>query len=212
MTQLLSRPSVRVALAIVVLAGALAILQPWTVRPIGQSAPPAFDGTTYAEQVWSRLQEEAHRTAVDIAAAGTASEDGGRTVSSGRATFVTVTGTVLEIDRASRVGIARVRAPGPPPRVVAIQVGPVVRGTALRDAASFIHFGDFANQFEFAAVSNALNDHVHSRVLGPLDLDALPGKTVRVLGATRRPAAGATDGPADVVPVAIEILGVGGSQ
>ena len=47
-----------------------------------------------------------------------------------------------------------------------VQIGPVIRGTALRDAVSFIRFNDFANQFEFAAVSNALHERVLRDVVG----------------------------------------------
>ena len=38
--------------------------------------------------------------------------------------------------------------------IAAIQIGPVLRGTALRDALEFVRFTDFVNQFEFAGVAN----------------------------------------------------------
>ncbi|WP_413741026.1 DUF2291 family protein [Sodalis sp. RH15] len=40
---------------------------------------------------------------------------------------------------------------------VLLQLGPVIKGNAVRDAAGFIHFEDFKNQVQFAQVSRALN-------------------------------------------------------
>jgi predicted lipoprotein len=202
MSSLLTRPFVRVTLGMLLLTGGLAIVQPWTVVPLQAPPPAAFDPASYARDVWPRLLQEAAQTAVDVQAAARASNDGGPRP----AVFVEVRGTVTEIDRESRVGFARVRVAEPSSRL-AIQVGPVFRGTALRDAASFIRFGDFTNQFEFAAVSNALHDRVLSDVVGHVDLDALPGKTVTVLGATRVPAARTSDSTIDIVPLEIRVAG-----
>ena len=118
--------------------------------------------------------------------------------------FVTVTGIVTEIDRRSRVGVAYLQTPGGSSERVAVQVGPVLRGTALRDAVSFLRFTDFANQSDFAAVSNALNDRVLRDVLGPLDVASLPGRTVTVTGAASF-AGGGYDRPVDLVPIVVRI-------
>ncbi len=40
---------------------------------------------------------------------------------------------------------------------VLVQLGPVIKGNAVRDAAGFIRFEDFKNQVQFAQVSRALN-------------------------------------------------------
>ena len=77
-----------------------------------------------------------------------------------------------------------------PPATVAIQVGPVLRGTALRDALGFVRFTDFVNQFDFAAVANALNERVLTTVLGPVDVRGLSGQRVSFTGAVS-----ATRGP-----------------
>ncbi|MBO0903520.1 DUF2291 family protein [Jiella sonneratiae] len=50
---------------------------------------------------------------------------------------------------------------------VTIQLGPVIRGTALRDAMPFINFTDFRDQIEFAKLANALNDVAHGRLSLP---------------------------------------------
>jgi predicted lipoprotein len=66
---------------------------------------------------------------------------------------------------------------------VAIQIGPAVNGTALRDATGLIQFGQFVNQVEFADAAIALNNEVKASVLSKLDLDAIAGKKVTFLGA-----------------------------
>ncbi len=84
-----------------------------------------------------------------------------------RAVFVKGTATVAEIDRKSRIGLARLRLPwAKDGQAAAIQIGPVLRGTALRDALEFVRFTDFVNQLEFAGVANALNDRVDQRRVG----------------------------------------------
>jgi predicted lipoprotein len=187
--------------------GVLAVVRPWTVRPL-QTAAPAFDATTYVEQAWTRIVAEASRNPIDVLAARESAAGLGRSGAPGRkSVFVKATGTVTAIDRRSRVGLARLRVASGPVGEVAIQIGPVIRGTALRDATSFIRFNDFANQFEFAAVSNALHERVLRDVVGRLDLDALTGTPVTVLGATTLQAGTPADAVLDIVPIQLQIAG-----
>jgi predicted lipoprotein len=192
---------------LVVVVGTLAVVRPWTVRPL-KTAAPAFDATRYVEQAWPRIVAEASRNAVDILAARQSAASLEEAGAPGlRSVFVKATGTVAAIDRRSRVGLARVRIADGPLGEVAIQVGPVIRGTALRDATSFIRFNDFANQFEFAAVSNALHERMLRDVVGRLDLDALTGKPVTVLGATTLRAGMPADAALDIVPIQLQVAG-----
>ncbi|TMV79131.1 DUF2291 domain-containing protein [Thioclava sp. BHET1] len=50
---------------------------------------------------------------------------------------------------------------------VTIQLGPVMRGTALRDAMPFIDFTNFRDQIEFAKLARALNDAAHAAMVPP---------------------------------------------
>ena len=189
----------------------LAILRPWTVRPLETAPAAAFDPEAYATKAWPRLVEEASRTAVDVAAAR---QTAARPVETGaparKSVFVRTTGAVTAIDRRSRVGVARLRTGDGPEGEVGVQVGPVIRGTALRDATSFIQFNDFANQFEFAAVSNALHERVLRDVVGPVDLDALVGRQVTVIGATTMQTGGAAGAALDIIP--IQLVAEGGPR
>jgi predicted lipoprotein len=191
----------------VVIIGGLAVLQPWTIRPIETSQRRAFDAEAYVDEAWPRLVQEAERTAADVLTAQppAASTPGAPPIR--RSIFVKATGVVTEVDRASRAGVARVRVgDARSTTTVGIQIGPVLRGTALRDAAPFIRFTDFANQSEFAALSNAFNDRVLRQVLTPLESQWAPGRTVSVLGAVSLDDDGHVT-TAAITPVQLQING-----
>jgi predicted lipoprotein len=98
--------------------------------------------------------------------------------------MVTGTGKVLTVNTTSRAGLAQVDITDDGKADLTLAVGPVIRGTALRDAAPFIDFNQFTNQMEYAAVSNELNALVNTKVLMPLgDLHSLEAKTVTFFGA-----------------------------
>jgi predicted lipoprotein len=181
----------------------LAILRPWTVRPL-KTERAAFDAASYVEGVWTRLVDDAARSAVDLRGA----RDAAATPVSGgaparRALFVRVTGTLVAVDRQSRVGLARLRPADEPAGEAVVQIGPVIRGTAVRDAARFIRFNDFSNQFEFAAVSNALHARLLRDVVAPVEFDRLVGQSLTVLGATTVQAGAPRGTPVDIVPIQI---------
>lgn len=63
---------------------------------------------------------------------------------------------------------------------VTIQMGPVIRGTALRDAAPFFVFDDFRDQIEFAKLARAVNDRIKPTLTVPEG--DLVGDTVSFVG------------------------------
>jgi predicted lipoprotein len=63
-----------------------------------------------------------------------------------------------------------------------IQIGPVLRGTSLRDAMGFIEFGQFVNQLEFANVGNELNARVSRQVLPRARALAVTGNNIEFAG------------------------------
>ena len=65
-------------------------------------------------------------------------------------------GVVQAVNTESRAGTATVAvetAAGP--KDVSLQIGPVVRGNAIRDSLPFVGFQDFTNQIEFAQAGRA---------------------------------------------------------
>ncbi|MFI6506526.1 DUF2291 family protein [Streptosporangium sp. NPDC050855] len=66
---------------------------------------------------------------------------------------------------------------------VSLQVGPAINGTALRDAAGYITFGQFLNQVEYADAATALNNQMRQKLLTTLDAPSLAGKKITFVGA-----------------------------
>lgn len=199
----LSSRRARLLTVAVTAAATFVACKPWTVRPIDEktgnaAAPGAFDASAYVESIWTtKVLYEARASAVDLRAAlaGTAP---GRTP-----LFVRGDGVVAGVDTRSRVGLALVDlAPGDGRADVAMQIGPVLRGTAVRDALPFIRFGDFDNQLAFADVANALNGRVVSSVLTGLDPTSLEGRRLTFWGATRLD--GTAGRFAEIIPVILE--------
>lgn len=63
-----------------------------------------------------------------------------------------------------------------------VQLGPVIKGTALRDGAPFYNFDDFRDQIEYAKLARALNDRISEAIALPEG--DLVGRTVGFLGVT----------------------------
>jgi len=89
-------------------------------------------------------------------------------------------GTVIEAKLDTRARSVSLDVDGDDTVDVTVQLGPVVRGTAIRDAAPFYQFDDFRDQIEFAKLSRALND----RIVGLIDVPEgdLIGTSVRFVG------------------------------
>lgn len=112
--------------------------------------------------------------------------------------FFQLTGTVESIDRSRRDGVMVLQVGQQP---VTVQIGPIVRGNAIRDAAPGISFDEFKNQVQFARLAKVLNKKALSGIQQPDD--SWQGKTVNVLLA-------ATVTPDDIkqaVPLALTMEG-----
>ena len=75
-------------------------------------------------------------------------------------------GVIVGADRESRAAVLDVDLDGDGTGDLQVQLGPVVKGTALRDVAPFYQFTDFKDQIEFAALARSLN----TRATEALDL------------------------------------------
>lgn len=200
----MSRSYLGPSLALLALAAAttlLAVTQPWTIVPIepvehGSASSAGFEAGAYVKSIWaSKVLLEAKASALDLRQALL---DGSRTPR-----FVRGEGLVVRVDLASRVGRALIDlSPDDGQADVALQVGPVIRGTALRDALSFVSFSDFANQLEFADVGHALNAQVIASVVDG-DTTKLEGRRLVFWGATRLEA-GSGDRIPEIVPVILQ--------
>ena len=66
---------------------------------------------------------------------------------------------------------------------VRIQIWPVYKASSIRDTLSFIKFGDYKNQGEWAAVSQSINEIVAKDVVEPVNPSSLEGKSISFVGA-----------------------------
>lgn len=176
-------------------------------------SPDAFDAAAYVEQIWAtKAMPEFKSRAIDLdellqqiardpdkAARDHAHREGDGNPST---YLIKGKGQIVSVDTASRRGIVAIEvqtASGP--RKIDIQIGPVVFGTMLRDGLTFIKFGNFVNQIQYAQVSRALNDRATRAVRESVDFKDAVGKTIAFQAA-------AVIGGADTisaVPVFVEI-------
>jgi len=156
-------------------------------------AAAAFDAPGYVAKIWeSKVLPTVSGKAVDattlldaIAADPTAAAaQYGTTSGTGAAPAFLVKGegTVTAVDTTAPTGPVTVTLTTGG-RTVALVTGPVIAGTALRDAVGFIDFSQFTNQIDYADVGTELNNRVKTDVVGKLDKASLTGKTVSFEGA-----------------------------
>ncbi|MDN0119592.1 DUF2291 family protein [Yersinia frederiksenii] len=92
--------------------------------------------------------------------------------------FVRFSGKVVAVETEGREGVMKVAVDGDEQ---VLQLGPIVKGNAIRDASTFIRFEDFKNQVQYAQLSKALSKRALQDVAKP---DASwVGQQVEVLAA-----------------------------
>jgi predicted lipoprotein len=170
-----------------------------TIRPLDETGKPiieqkVFSAAEYVDERWeSLIIPYARENAVPLEQLiqglrsdqeVTAERYGVREGTNAFNFLVSGTGTVREVDTSSLMGLLHLELPSiPNAPTISIQIGPVIRGTALRDAVPFIDFDQFTNQIEFANVSNELHKRVREDVLSNFKRDEAVGKTVTFWGA-----------------------------
>ncbi len=116
--------------------------------------------------------------------------------------MVRIEGTIVAADLGSRAATIGVDASGKGKTEATVQIGPAMRGTAIRDALDFVSFGDFTNQIDFARFGKALNTYVNRNTLENLPREDLIGRKTTLIGAYALDASGQ---PPLVTPVEITI-------
>ena len=155
-----------------------------------------FNAAGYVDSVWaSQLTTHFDSKASDLAtviAAVKADLDkaghdyGHRAASEGSPWSFAVksTGKVVSVNTESRAGTLVVEiASDAGPQQITLQIGPVVKGTAIRDSLPFFSFANVTNQIEFAQVGRAFNERALKEVEKPLAELKTPGTAVEFKGA-----------------------------
>lgn len=157
---------------------------------------------TYLEGAATDMAELAPALDADLQAAGEAY--GYRPSSEGSPwNFAThVSGVIVAAKTDTRAATVDVDVDDDGVADAVLQLGPVIRGTAIRDVLPFIDFTSFTDQIEYAQLSRALNNKAYENGLKDFSRDNLVGQSVDAVGAfTMR-------GPGDailVTPVKIEV-------
>ena len=73
---------------------------------------------------------------------------------------VAIDGKIVAAETTSRAATISVDTGGDGKIAAIVQIGPAMRGTALRDALDFVSFNDFKNQIDYAQFGKAFNQHV----------------------------------------------------
>ena len=107
---------------------------------------------------------------------------------------------VLEVDRQSKAGAIKIDTDGDGKADAVLQVGPVVKGTALRDFAPFYDFSQFRDQIEFAKLGRSLNEAALAKI--PALGGDLTGKTITFSGVV---ALRSASDPILVMPVTVDV-------
>jgi predicted lipoprotein len=94
-----------------------------------------------------------------------------------------IEGRIVAANTASRAATIDVDVDGDGKADAVVQIGPAMRGTALRDSLDFVNFNTFTNQIDFAQFGKAFNQHVDKTVLQALPRQNLVGRPVTVVGA-----------------------------
>lgn len=100
-----------------------------------------------------------------------------------------VDGVITAANTESRAATIDVRTEGG--HTVTLQIGPVVRGTAIRDSVTFRPFGSFKNQVDYAQYGKALNAKANAVALSTVPRDGLVGRKIEALGAFQAGTGGA---------------------
>jgi predicted lipoprotein len=113
--------------------------------------------------------------------------------------IVSGTGTVQEVNTESKAGLLIVALSDG--TTVQIAIGPVLKGTAIRDALENVNFNEFVNQMDYAKLASELNKFCNAPIGETVDFAALQGKTIEFTGCFTQPEGDVID----IMPVALEV-------
>ncbi len=163
-----------------------------TAQEAEREQSEAFDAASYVDGIWESrvvpaVVDNAHELPEVLDAIGqdldAAAAQYAVSMSGAHNFRVRGSGVVTSVDTESRNGTALVKLDGyDGPMQVLLQIGPLIRGDAIRDGVGFISFGDFREQTQFGQVSRELNQQVADEVVAGLDPALLVGKPLSFQG------------------------------
>jgi predicted lipoprotein len=190
------------------------------LQPIVSSGPAAVSGTpdnagSFVEPIWKAkviptILAKAVETSVLLPEIRANPEAAGQKYGRREATnpfnyMIKGSGKVTQVNTESRAGTMTVEiANGSSHENINLQIGPVVIGTALRDATGLVSFNQFTNQIDYAGVSKEMNLRALKDALAGRDPASFAGQTIQFFGVfTFDPK---STSPIRVTPVKLEIV------
>jgi predicted lipoprotein len=189
-----------IALSLVALA-ALAGLAGCKILPTpteedkAAAADQAFNPDRMVEELWApkvlpyfegkagTFQEVSQLAANDAKAAGEKYGNPRKQANSPWTYVARAEGKIVAANTQSRAATVDVDVDGDGKADLRAQIGPAMRGTALRDVLDFVDFNSFKNQIDFAQFGKSFNTYANARVLSKLPREQLEGRTAKLLGA-----------------------------
>ena len=155
----------------------------------------AFNPTTVAQNFWKEnAKDYFEKNAVDLNQLITEANGDFSTVASkygnysmgdsGELSFIVKgSGVVDTVKNKLRAGYLGVIPDGYSGNVkFRLQIGPVFKGSAVRDSISLISYKDYKNQIEWAQVSVAFHDLILKEIISTVDMNSIQGKSVDFIG------------------------------
>jgi predicted lipoprotein len=182
-------------LAVAALPGCKIVKTPTAQEQAAETAKTAFNPSDKVEAIWQSqaipsIEKRAgdFKQVMSLIAANPddAGAKFGHREKEGNAPWTYVVkfeGKIVAADTQSRAATIDVDTDGDGKADAKVQIGPALRGTALRDSLDFVNFNEFKNQIEWAQFGKAFNEKVNATLLQALPRDGMVGKTVKVTGA-----------------------------
>jgi predicted lipoprotein len=184
-----------VALAVLANLAGCKILPTPTEEDKAAAAAEAFNPDRMVEEMWAAkvlpylkgkagwFQEVSQLAATDAKAAGEKYGNPRKQANSPWTYVATAEGKIVASNTQSRAGTVDIDVDNDGKADLRAQIGPAMRGTALRDVLDFVDFNSFKNQIDFAQFGKSFNTYANATVLSKLPRDQLDGRTVKLLGA-----------------------------
>ena len=111
---------------------------------------------------------------------------------------------VEKVETESAAGLIDAKVDDAPPDLANVQIaiGPVYKGTAVRDSLKSVSFSDFVNQIDYANLAKELNKRAGADTVGKIDVSSLTGKKINFVGCFTEPQNGDS---IYIIPVTLEV-------
>jgi len=167
-----------------------------TNQSAAQNTAAGFDANSYVDSVWDaqlvpHYDTKANDLAKVIEAIKKDPDEAGKNFGqrpdaegSPWSFAVKTQARIVSVNTESRAGTMLVEiATSSGPQQVTLQIGPVIKGSAIRDSLPFFSFEKVTNQLEFAQVGRAFNDRALKQIQAALPGLTEAGTTVELKGA-----------------------------